>query len=290
MSGATAFAATTPATYTVKAGDSVFKISHHYHISEKNLISWNKLSHPNLISVNQKLRLTAPRTKAATTAVKKTTTTTKKTTAKTTATPKTYVVKSGDCLSAIAKRYKVTVSQLVAWNHLRSASFIKVGEKLNLKASTAKASSGNASTLPPTSTPSSRSDSLGAAATQTAESQGQAVVDYAKQFIGTSYRYGGESASGFDCSGLVQYAFSHEGISLPRTAAEQATVGQVISKSDLAVGDLVFFDTTGAEFSHVGIYVGNNEFLSATDHGVMDASLSNPYWGPKVTRYTNPWG
>lgn len=265
MSGITAFAATVPTTYTVKSGDSVFKISQHYHISEKNVIRLNHLSNPNLIYVNEKLHLTAPATKPSST---------------------TYVVKSGDCLSAIAKKYHVTTAQLASWNHLSNPSLIKVGEKLTLHAA---GTAGAANTLPSTSAPSSRSASL-ATATQTAESKGQAIVNYAKKFIGTRYQWGGESPSGFDCSGLVQYSFRHEGTSLPRTAAEQATVGKVISKSSLKVGDLVFFNTTGAEFSHDGIYVGNNEFLSATDHGVMISSLSNPYWGPKVTRYTNPWG
>lgn len=121
---------------------------------------------------------------------------------------------------------------------------------------------------------------------------GQQIVSYAKQFIGVPYQWGGESTTGFDCSGLVQSVFTHFGISLPRTAAQQASVGQVISKSTLQPGDLVFFDTDGSEFSHVGIYVGNDEFISATtSQGVQIRNLNDPYyWGARFTRATNPRG
>lgn len=118
----------------------------------------------------------------------------------------------------------------------------------------------------------------------------QSIVNYAKKFIGSPYQLGGESHYGIDCSGLVQAAFRHAKIPLPRVAAEQAQVGSVVPKSQLKPGDLVFFDTTGALFSHVGIYVGNNKFVSATtSDGVRISSLSNPYyWGPRFTRATNP--
>lgn len=119
---------------------------------------------------------------------------------------------------------------------------------------------------------------------------GQKIVSYAKKFIGTPYRWGGVTASGFDCSGFVQTTFKHLGITLPRTAAEQAKVGHVVTKSNLAPGDLVFFNTEGTTFSHVGIYVGHNQFISATSsRGVQVHSLSDPYyWGSRFTRATNP--
>jgi cell wall-associated NlpC family hydrolase len=119
---------------------------------------------------------------------------------------------------------------------------------------------------------------------------GQEIVSYAEKFIGTPYVWGGESPSGFDCSGFVQYVFRHVGVSLPRTSAEQAQVGSVINKSDLQPGDLVYFNTEGSPFSHVGVYVGNGQFISATtSRGVQVKSLSDPYyWGPRYTRSTNP--
>lgn len=119
---------------------------------------------------------------------------------------------------------------------------------------------------------------------------GQQIVSYAKQFIGTPYQMGGESSKGFDCSGLVQTVFAHFGISLPRTAADQAQIGQTIAKSNLQPGDLVFFNTDGQEISHVGIYVGNSQFISATSsQGVQIRDLNDPYyWGPLYVKSTNP--
>lgn len=109
---------------------------------------------------------------------------------------------------------------------------------------------------------------------------GQAIVNTAKKYIGVPYVWGGSSPSGFDCSGLVQYAFKAHGISLPRTSKQQWTAGTLISKSQLKPGDLVFFAntyTTGV--SHVGIYVGDNQFIHASSSkGVIISSLSNSYW------------
>ena len=91
---------------------------------------------------------------------------------------------------------------------------------------------------------------------------GQAVVDYAKGFLGTPYLWGGTTPSGFDCSGYVQYVYKNFGISLPRTTYEQVKAGVEVSRDSLQIGDLVF---TSA--GHVGIYVGNNQMLHAPRSG-----------------------
>jgi peptidoglycan DL-endopeptidase LytE len=108
----------------------------------------------------------------------------------------------------------------------------------------------------------------------------QAIIDYAKKFLGTPYIFGGTGTSGFDCSGYVQYVFAHNGIQLPRTAAQMFTLGSTVT--DLQPGDLVFFTTYQPGASHVGIYLGNQQFISATSsHGVSISTLDNPYWGPR---------
>lgn len=161
------------------------------------------------------------------------------------------------------------------------------GVNWNLSSPGSASASGSYAVVTNTSSARSRFDSSSSSSTSVS---GQDIVNYAKQFIGAPYVYGGESASGFDCSGLVQTVFQHFNISLPRTAAEQAQVGRVISKSDLQPGDLVFFNTTGAAFSHVGIYVGNGQFTSATtSKGVRICDVNSPYyWGARFTRATNP--
>lgn len=98
-----------------------------------------------------------------------------------------------------------------------------------------------------------------------ASSLGQQVVDYAKQFLGVPYVYGGNGPSCFDCSGFTSYVYRHFGYTLNRTASGQLSNGVSVSKSELQPGDLVFFKTGGSKpVSHVGIYVGGGQFIHAS--------------------------
>ena len=109
----------------------------------------------------------------------------------------------------------------------------------------------------------------------------QSIVDYAKNFIGTKYVYGGTSPSGFDCSGLVYYVFKQYGYTLGRTATAQYGCGTKISKSELQPGDLVFFTYYGgSSIGHVGIYIGGGQFIHSVKPGVSVriTSLSDSYY------------
>ncbi len=107
-----------------------------------------------------------------------------------------------------------------------------------------------------------------------------AVVSYSKQFIGIPYRAAGSTPAGFDCSGFVMYCYKNSlGISVPRSASDYASFGT--SVSNLVPGDFVLF-RTGNRISHVGIYIGGNQFISSTSsRGIKIDSLSDSYWGPK---------
>jgi cell wall-associated NlpC family hydrolase len=107
----------------------------------------------------------------------------------------------------------------------------------------------------------------------------QRVVEIARKHVGTPYRWGGSSPSGFDCSGLVRYVYAQVGVSLPHNAAEQYRYGKPISRDRLEPGDLVFFDG----LRHNGIYVGRGRFIHARQTGkrVGIASLAEDWYAAR---------
>ena len=107
------------------------------------------------------------------------------------------------------------------------------------------------------------------------------VVNYALSLQGKPYRWGQESPQqGFDCSGFVKHVYARHGIRLPRTAHQMANALPKVDSRIRQPGDLVFFNTTGEPFSHVGIYIGENAFVhsSSVIVRVIISSLSKPYW------------
>ncbi len=111
-------------------------------------------------------------------------------------------------------------------------------------------------------------DSVGSRSTAEAASSsaiGDQIVAYAKQFLGVPYVYGGNGPNCFDCSGFTKYVYAHFGVTLNRTATDQLANGTSVSKSQLQPGDLVFFRAnTTKPVSHVGIYIGNGQFIHAS--------------------------
>jgi cell wall-associated NlpC family hydrolase len=105
--------------------------------------------------------------------------------------------------------------------------------------------------------------------------------------VGVPYRYGGNNPkAGFDCSGLIAYVYQKSAnIKLPRTIEEMSTRGKSIEGGPPAPGDLVFFNTTGAKYSHAGIYVGQGRFVHAPSAGgtVRLEYIAKPYWASRFT-------
>ncbi|MBL4915406.1 NlpC/P60 family protein [Shewanella schlegeliana] len=108
------------------------------------------------------------------------------------------------------------------------------------------------------------------------------LIQMHREWKGVPYRLGGMSKKGIDCSGFVVQTYqSRFGVQLPRTTAQQKDIGKSVNKSQLRAGDLVFFKT-GWSTRHVGIYLGDSQFLHAsTSQGVMISSLNNSYWKQK---------
>ncbi len=126
-----------------------------------------------------------------------------------------------------------------------------------------------------------------AAALEELSTKGLQLVELAMDYLGTPYRYGGASPSGFDCSGFVYYLCKTLGVSVPRTATSQWNGGyDKVSKSELQPGDLVFFSSYagGSSIGHVGIYIGNDQFIhssSPSSGGVIISGMDENYYSAR---------
>jgi len=116
--------------------------------------------------------------------------------------------------------------------------------------------------------------------------QAREVVMYALGLMDIDYRFGGKNPeSGLDCSGMVRYIYRNAlGVDLPPSAAGIAQIGREIEAARLAPGDLVFFNTTGKPFSHVGIYLGNDRFIHAPSSNgkIKVSSLKTTYYAKRL--------
>lgn len=113
----------------------------------------------------------------------------------------------------------------------------------------------------------------------------QKMMDLILTWLGTPYDYGGESRSGTDCSGFTMQMFRQSaGINLPRTTEEQVKLGSPVQRENLKFGDLIFFNTTGQNPSHVGIYIGDDMFAHASvSFGVTLSSMYSSYYKKRYT-------
>ena len=109
------------------------------------------------------------------------------------------------------------------------------------------------------------------------------VVATALGYRGVPYRFGGSDPAGFDCSGFVQYVFRQVGSVLPREVREQFSVGTAIDREEVRAGDLVFFQTVSKGASHVGLAIGDGQFIHApsTNGFVRVERLASNYWASR---------
>lgn len=211
-----------------------------------------------------------------------------------------YEVKKGDTLSKIAKANNISVKDLQTWNKLTKDN-IYVKQKLVVsKPETTKApvkvTTPVVTTKPVTQVQTEKGlqpnqvkaeqlittpESVESEA-KALSASGQAVystlVDFAKLLEGTPYLYAGNTIAGFDCSGFIHFVHMQAGLNMTRQSSESYFT-QSATVSDPVVGDLVFFENTYKEgISHMGIYIGDDQFIHAGSKGVEIAKLSNVYW------------
>lgn len=185
---------------------------------------------------------------------------------------KTYIIKKGDTLYKIARDNDTTVKELKKFNNFKNG-IIKPGQKLivSIKEEKNFTQHKEAEPLINSNSNDDRLESL---------DKKEGLIYFAKKFLNIPYKFGGSSIIGIDCSAFVQKVFAFLGIPLPRTAREQFSVGNDARREDLSIGDLVFFTTHASFPSHVGIYIGDNMFIHASqkENKVIISNLHEPYY------------
>ena len=178
-----------------------------------------------------------------------------------------YKIKTGKVTGYIAKRLLATTMQSTS----RSAEETNVG--------------GN--TEEGTQPEEQQNDEANTQTVATTSSKGQEIVDFAKQYLGCKYVYGGSGPSTFDCSGFTMYVFKNFGVNLSHSATAQSKNGSYVAKSDLQPGDLVFFKDyeTMVGIGHCGIYIGDGNFIHASSGTGYCVKISTLLTGSYNTRY-----
>ncbi|CDQ38525.1 C40 family peptidase [Virgibacillus salexigens] len=256
-------------TYTVKRGDTLSGIASKHNISLSNLMKWNNLNSTLIYPGN--VFVVSKNGSSSNSSNNSSSNSGSGSSGSGNSASKTYVVKSGDSLSVIAGKHGVTVANLKKWNNL-SSDLILIGQKLSIGSSSGSSSSsgsGGSSSEKPSNV-SYNVDKL---------------IQTAKSYEGVGYVWGGSSPSGFDCSGFIYYVYKKAGMSISRTSSD-GYYNRSYHVSKPKVGDLVFFaGTYRPGISHLGIYLGNNQFIHAGSSGVQISSLSNPYWSKHFDSY-----
>ena len=230
--------------YTVKSGDTLYKIAKENNISLSQLAKANGLNEKQALKVGQNIKIPA---------------------------------------DAEVKNVDNTNPDIIKRNNkekrnIKTEAFTPVTEK-NVDNSTisTKAKSVGSPVAVSAKTQKYSKDLIAPVLSSTSNND---VIQLAMSLKGSRYIAGGSSRGGFDCSGFTTYVYNNFGIKLPRTSASQATAGKHVEKKDLKEGDLVLFATRRSTVSHVGIYIGNGKFIHAANSkkGVTVDSLNSGYY------------
>ncbi|WP_254871191.1 LysM peptidoglycan-binding domain-containing protein [Bacillus sp. Marseille-Q1617] len=252
-------------TYTIKSGDTLIRIANSHSISLSDLKKWNQIS-SHIIYPGQKLTVSA----STSSQVKEPSKTEEDTTKNENNVPPvskpqnvSYSVKSGDTLYKISREFSVSVQDIKQWNNLKS-DVIHIGQKLEVAKQQTSHSQDSEKVAP---------------------GPDSEITSEALAHLGAPYKWGGSSSSGFDCSGYIYHVFNEAGYDIKRQSSEgYFNRSYYVDKPEL--GDLVFFENTYKKgISHVGIYIGDEQFIHAGDNGVEISSLNNPYWKSKFDSF-----
>ena len=291
------------ATYRVRPGDTLARIAKNHGVSPSALRAANHLK-SNLLKPAQILVIPKSNNRIASKPLAKKAKAVPCATIRAATDPASHTVKRGDTITRIAKKYGMSVAELRALNRLGKKP-LRPGQVLVLSRPApvvvAKATPNPAPGYEGED-PEDIDEIIGeddiAAIEREKREQGTGLqgnwngpdeqklfVRVVRGFLGAPYQFGGSSVRGIDCSAFVRKIYQFFEVSLPRTAHEQSRMGQAVDRNDLVEGDLVFFHTK-RPIGHVGIYIGNNEFIHASyrKRQVRIDSLDAAYYSKRFVK------
>lgn len=276
---------TTSMTHTVVKGDTLWSLAKKYGVSVKALMKANNLSSSTIL-IGQSLNLRAGMTTygingvttgSSSTAASTNTASSASTTASSQAPKAKKTTTKAKSTTTNTSTSANTQSQSTASNSSASTTTNTntAASNANTTSSTNKAAA-NTNTAASSSQAVSQAPTASTSTTSTASASASAITSYALTFLGVPYVWGGTTPSGFDCSGLVQYVYSHFGINLGRTTYTQQYAGTKISVASAQAGDLYFWGSYGSAY-HVAIALGGGQYVMAPAPGqnVMTGSVSS---------------
>jgi cell wall-associated NlpC family hydrolase len=250
-----------PRTYKVQPGDTLWTVSTRFGVEPTIIMMDNDINDPKAVVAGSRLRILPAKG------------------------VESVVLKSGESISDLAARYQVDLGALMDYNQLDSPDVAKAGARIVIPQTNAKP------TQPPETAasmaPSMSKSQVSAASIISSElvapgsDKGQLIASTALKYIGSRYVFGGTSPSGFDCSGFAYFVHKSSGVDVGRTLWQQFNAGPRVAKSQLQVGDEVFFANTYMPgLSHAGIFIGDGKFVHANNErtGVVVSRLDEDYW------------
>lgn len=261
-------------TYTVQSGDSLYTIAQAYGVSVESLREANPSVSTALIA-GQKLIINNPTKDPVAEASSKAAAAESSRQASIASSQAAESSRQASIASSQAAESSRQAS--IASSQAQASSIAAAQQAQQTQASSTQQTTNNNTS---NNTATSQSTTQQASSASTSKTgNGSTVVEFAQSLIGTPYVYGGTTPNGFDCSGFVQYVYSHFGVSLPRTTTQQENCGTQISVSEAQPGDLYFWGSKGSTY-HVAIAIGNGQYIAAPEPGQSVSVGSIKYFQP----------
>jgi len=287
-------------TYKIKKGDTLAKIAKHFNVPLDVLLEHNKQLNPKNLRIGAIVKIPSNNNNISVQSSKKSWEKDNKA---------VYIVKKGDTLYSIAKKYSISVDEIKKQNELKNNNltigmpivlkkeYLSYKPKQNKKSNYSLSESSDVVNANEEEDYEYNENEINAAeSTSIAENKNvvenfdkiqytlsdndvRKLISSALDYIGASYKYGGNQPASIDCSAFVKRVFSQVNIPLPRTSREQYELGVEVPIDKLEVGDLLFFKRK-KRIGHVGIYIGDNMFIHAASKGkgVIISSIDSPYF------------